>query len=65
MELMTTSEVAREVGLTPAAIRTAARQGRLRVAQTTESGVRLFDRKDAKRFAASRTARLQRTKVEA
>ena len=51
------SDVARVVGLTPAAVRLAARTGRLRVAAMTRSGIHLFLLEDVERFVADRRSR--------
>jgi len=53
-ELLTTAEFAREDGRTPAAIRAAARAGRIRVAVQTSSGQRLFTREELERVLAER-----------
>ena len=51
------SDVARVVGLTQAAVRLAARTGRLRVAAMTRSGIHLFLLEDVERFVADRGSR--------
>jgi hypothetical protein len=57
--LLTTAEVARalEPELTPAAVRAAARDGRLRPAVVTAGGLRLFARTEVERFQLERTKR--------
>lgn len=63
-ELLTVADVSRVVqDLTPAGVRAAADSGRIRVALRTPSGVRLFTRPDAERFARER--RQQRARHEA
>jgi hypothetical protein len=49
-------DVAHLLGMTPAGVRQAAAAGRLRVAETTPKGVRLFTRGDAEAFRAAREA---------
>ncbi len=58
-ELLTTADVSKLGGgsPTPAAVRQAAISGRLQVAATTPSGVRLFDRDAALRFLTDREKR--------
>jgi DNA-binding transcriptional MerR regulator len=53
-KFLLTADVARLVGLTPAAVREAADSGRLAVAETSEGGVRLFRREDVERFCRER-----------
>ena len=53
-EFMLAAEVARLVGLTPAAVRAAAKSGRLAVAETTDSGVRLFRKDDVEAYLKDR-----------
>jgi hypothetical protein len=55
-ELLTTAEFGRGLDppLTPAAVRAAARAGRIRVAIQTASGQRLFERSELERFQATR-----------
>jgi DNA-binding transcriptional MerR regulator len=55
--LLTTADFAREVGRTPAAIRAAARDGRIRVAVRTASGQRLFTREELERVKAERATK--------
>jgi DNA-binding transcriptional MerR regulator len=56
-QLLCVADVARLVGLTPAAIRSAARSGRIRVEARTLSGVRLFDVAEVQRFIRERASR--------
>ncbi len=56
-EILLTSDVGRELGLTPAAIRAAAVKGQIRTAAITARGVRLFDRKSVTEFSALRESR--------
>jgi DNA-binding transcriptional MerR regulator len=51
---MTSADVARRLDVTPAAVRHWARTGRLIPAETTVSGIRLFDADDIERLAAER-----------
>jgi DNA-binding transcriptional MerR regulator len=53
-EFLLTADVARLVGVTPAAVRAAAISGRLAVAATSEGGVRLFRRTDVEQFCRER-----------
>jgi DNA-binding transcriptional MerR regulator len=57
VQLLCVADVARLVGLTPAAIRSAARAGRIHVEARTPSGVRLFDRAEVQRFLSERSSR--------
>ena len=54
-ELLTSAAVARLLDITPAAVRMAARTGRLRVAATA-SGIRLYTRRDVDEFDHGRAA---------
>jgi DNA-binding transcriptional MerR regulator len=56
-DLLTAADSGRIADLTPAAIRLAARSGRLPVAARTAGGIRLFARADVERFAANRKGR--------
>ena len=56
-EFLTTSEVARRVGVAPDTIRAAERAGSLR-AMKTPRGVRFFDAADVDRFIAKRQRRV-------
>lgn len=57
-QLLTPSDAARLLGVTPAAVREMARRGALPVASTTLSGNRLFSKRDVERAARRRaTAR--------
>lgn len=56
-QLLLSSDVARELGVTPAAIRAAAAKGQIATTATTERGVRLFDRKAVDDFRAKRDHR--------
>lgn len=53
---LTTAIVARRLDVTPAAVRAMVRQGRLAAAETTVSGIRLFDGAAVERFAEEREA---------
>lgn len=53
-ELLTPADAAKILGLTPAGVRLAAKDGRLRVTATTPSGARLFLREDVERFKRDR-----------
>ena len=53
-EFLLSADVARELGITPASVRHVASIGRLSVAATTETGVRLFRRADVERFKRDR-----------
>jgi DNA-binding transcriptional MerR regulator len=50
------NDVARRLGVTPAAVRLMVQRGRLPIAAMTEGGVRLFDQRTVERFAAERRA---------
>jgi len=54
---LTSADAARMLNLTPAAVRMAAVQKRLRVTAVTAGGVRLFTRDDVEAFARERAAR--------
>jgi hypothetical protein len=54
---LTTRDVARIADVTPAAVRLAVAAGRLAVASVTVSGVHLYTRAAAERYAAERAAR--------
>lgn len=56
LEVLLTSDVAREAGVTPACVRVWADQGRLPATKTV-SGRRLFSRADVDRFLAARRVR--------
>jgi hypothetical protein len=58
--LLCAADVARVTHLTPAAIRSAARSGRLRAKEVTVGGVRLFEETEVVRFIRERAA--QRSK---
>jgi hypothetical protein len=68
-DFLTPADAARISGVTPAAIRQAARSGRLPVSAKTAGGIHLFVRKDVERFAAGRgyeaTVLTQRDKRQA
>ena len=53
-ELLTKADVADIVGIGPSAITLAARLGKLKVFAITPRGVRLFERRDVAKYAASR-----------
>lgn len=55
--LLLTSDVARRLGVTPAAIRALERRGRIHAAVTTEKGMRLYAIAEVERVIAERTAR--------
>ena len=57
-DLLTTAEFAREVDLTPAAVRTAEKAGRIQ-AMRTPSGQRLFTRAEAARVREANARRLR------
>ncbi len=59
-QLLCAADAARMTGLTPAAIRSAARSGHLRVAARTPGGVRLFTESEIERFRGEREARIAR-----
>lgn len=63
VELMTTAEVARELNLTPAAVRAAARGGRIGVECVTASGQRLFARDELERVKSERAAKHAASRV--
>jgi hypothetical protein len=54
LEYLTVNDAAQIVGLSGDGIRQAAEDGRLRVAATTPTGVRLFLREDVVRFQKDR-----------
>lgn len=58
-QLLQSAEVAALAGVVPDAIRRAAREGRIAVAQTTGRGLQLFTRDAARAFIATREARLK------
>ena len=60
MTLLQTAEVAEAVGVTPDAIRRAAREGRINVSVTTGRGQQLYTREDVEAFAQARTTRRER-----
>jgi DNA-binding transcriptional MerR regulator len=55
--LLSTADASRLLGVTPATVRLMARRGTLGPAATTESGIRLFDRRDVERLVKSRAAK--------
>ena len=57
IEFLSSADAARILNITPAGVRVAALQKRLRVAAVTAGGVRLFARDDVERYAAERAAR--------
>lgn len=57
-QLLSTADAARILDLTPNAVRAAAKTGRLKVAQETVGGIRLFRRSDVEAFAKAREERL-------
>ncbi len=63
-DLMTTSEAARVLDLSPDAVRWLEREGRL-PAQRTTNGYRLFRRRDVEQYAAIRAARKGATSAAA
>ena len=58
--LLLASDAARLLSVTPATVRLLARRGTLRVAATTESGVRLFRALDVERLAQRRAEKAGR-----
>ena len=54
---LTAADAAQILGVTPATVRQMAQHGRLRVAATTFSGIRLFDLKDVQRMEQKRQKR--------
>jgi DNA-binding transcriptional MerR regulator len=54
VEYLTTADAGRILDLTPAAVRLAASDGRLRVAVVTPSGQRLYSREDVEALASRR-----------
>ena len=54
---LTGADVARRIGLTPAAVRQMESRGELKAAMRTEGGIRLFRRVDVERLAKRRAAR--------
>lgn len=56
MPYLTKSEAPKILGITPAAVRQAADKGRLKVSAVTESGIRLFLKKDVTAFHKKRLA---------
>jgi DNA-binding transcriptional MerR regulator len=58
---LTTGEAGRALGgVTAASVRRLEREGRLRLAATTPSGIRLFSPKEVRRLARQRTKRRRR-----
>ena len=55
------SDAARVLGITPATVRLMVKRGDLKLATSTESGIRLFRRKDVEQLAAKRAARIDDT----
>lgn len=53
-EYLTPGDAAQILGLSPAGVRLAADEGRLKVAATTAGGIRLFLRDDVERFKRER-----------
>lgn len=53
-ELLTPADAAKILGLTPAGVRLAANDGRLKVTATTPNGTRLFLREEVERFRRER-----------
>jgi hypothetical protein len=56
-ELLTPADAGRILGLTPAGVRLAADDGRLRVKARTPDGGRLFERSEVERFKRERSSR--------
>jgi DNA-binding transcriptional MerR regulator len=56
-ELLLSADVAKELGVTPAAIRIAASKGQIDTAAVTAGGVRLFSRQAVEEFRARRERR--------
>lgn len=57
---LTTADVARIAGVTPAAVRALSNRGRLEVATVTAGGIRLYTLATAQRYAEERETRRQR-----
>jgi DNA-binding transcriptional MerR regulator len=64
-QILTTSDAAKRLDLTPAAVRSLARQGTLRVAIVTVSGQRLFESVEVDRLAMERAQARQAKEVVA
>ena len=54
---LTAADAARVLGVTPATVRQMERRGKLKAAERTEGGIRLFRRIDVERMAKRRPAR--------
>ena len=52
--LLTPGDAARILGVAPATVRLMAQTGRLRIAETTKSGIRLFTHEDVQALAETR-----------
>lgn len=57
-QLLSTADAARVLDLTPNAVRAAAKTGRLKVAQETVGGIRLYRHADVLEFKREREKRL-------
>lgn len=57
---LTPADAARILKVTPSAVRLIADRGELRIAATTESGIRLFERSDVKALAKKRAEQAER-----
>ena len=62
-EMLLSADVARELGLTPAAIRVAANKGQIETAARTAGGVRLFSREAVEEFRERRERRERSARV--
>jgi len=63
VELLTPADAARILRLSPAGVRLAADDGRLRIAARTPIGGRLFDRVEVERFKQERRERAKARKT--
>lgn len=59
--LMTTAEVGRRLGVTPATVRLMARRGELPIAVQSASGVRLFEEQAVEALRTRRAERVRAT----
>ena len=57
---MTPADAARILAVTPSAVRLMTGRGELRIAATTESGIRLFEKSDVKALAKKRAEQAER-----
>lgn len=56
---MTPADAARILEVTPSAVRLMAGRGELRIAATTQSGIRLFERSDVEALAKKRAGDIE------